>query len=198
MSFFKTAAKLHTLDKINEAEKNLASNRKIISEKQDSIDELEAKLRKHRATIDTSIPAPSMNEFALRERVQQLEDIEDLLRQPMDVIAKRNSDFYHTYMKHHAELAERIVSHSALKELIIKYGNILGKTPEDIWGEAEKEKEVVTRGLSRLGNNVSSEILDALKYKNGLSEKQRLMKEKSDEIVANLKAKRLAKQGLDI
>lgn len=110
------------------------------------------------------VAPPSQNEIALEERVKELEELENLLSKPMKEIAQKNGAFKETYLKQQELMAQFIVSQRAFKEIAMKYGKELGKTPEQVANEARTTEETVKNGQSEFGNNVDPETKNALGY----------------------------------
>lgn len=77
----------------------------------------------------------------------------NLLSKPMLEIAMVNGDFRGTYEKQQELLGNWMVSQKAFKEVAIKLGAQLGKTPEEIIAEGMATKEKVLDGETEYGNN---------------------------------------------
>lgn len=181
MSFFKTAATLHVLEKLGDNEKTQAKQSQTISDQNNKIADLEEQLKQAKKANDTSLPAPSGREMDLEKRVQELENIEELLSKPMKEIAQKSGAFKETYLKQQELMAQFIVSQRAFKEIAMKYGQALGKTPEQVANEAKQTEESVKNGQSEFGNNVDPETKNALGYTQKKESERSESQRKADE-----------------
>jgi hypothetical protein len=96
---------------------------------------------------------------------------ETILQQPLEVIAEKLADkvpaFKENYEKEQVVLADWIVSQKAFKETAMKYGEMAGKSPEDIQKEGIKNENTILNDESKFGNkvNLDPEIKEKLKEK---------------------------------
>ena len=72
----------------------------------------------------------------------------DLLSKPMAEIAAQHGGFKAAYEKQQEMLASWIVSQRAFKEIAMKYGKMVGKTPEEVIEEVKDVKPEVVEKLS--------------------------------------------------
>jgi hypothetical protein len=97
---------------------------------------------------------------------------EKLLTEPLNVIADKLEakvpEFKENYDKEQLLLADWIVSQKAFKETAMKYGEMAGKTKDEIQKEGLNTEEKVLNSTTKFGNNVetsplANELKDKLK-----------------------------------
>ncbi|AJZ74983.1 hypothetical protein SG18_25960 [Pandoraea apista] len=102
------------------------------------------------------------------ERLKEKIDFyEELLAGPLNVIADAIPKFKETYRKEQLLLSSWILSQKAFKETAMKYGQIAGKTKDEIYAEGIAAEEDVLNGTTKFGNNIETSQL-ANEYKDEL------------------------------
>lgn len=128
--------------------------------KQHEIDRLREEVNKPRMPGATGIPVvPGMVNKAdydlLREKVAYYEA---LLAQPLHVIASsllnKISSFSENYEKEELVLADWIASQKAFKEVAMKYGELAGKSADEIHREGTAAKVTVLTNKTKYENNI--------------------------------------------
>jgi hypothetical protein len=110
-----------------------------------------------------SLESEITEEFKKRKALEEENKIyKDLLCKPMAEIAEKNGNFKETYIKQQAAFSEWIVSQRSFKELSMKYGRDVGKTPEQVIAEATLLQEDVINDTTEFGNGVSQQEIDNL------------------------------------
>lgn len=166
--FVKTSIALDYLD--NRDQQYIDRNK----QKQDSIQKdiengnLRQKLRHEQELRDIS-QAGTVSKSQLEEKEKEIQRYKDLLAKPMIEIAEQSGAFKETYEEQQNLLAKWIVSQRAFKDIAMKYGQMAGKTPEEIQSELnEATKKVLNNEASFPINNadktdLSSRTIDKLK-----------------------------------
>ncbi|MHA6860384.1 hypothetical protein [Ralstonia pseudosolanacearum] len=155
--FLKTIGTLHTLDKLGEQGRTIDRQGRALDRMGDALDEANSDIGKEKAA----------KSFYKNEA----EKYKDLLSRPMHVIAEQSGAFKETYEKQQEMLADWIVSQRAFRELAMKYGKLVGKTPEEIKAEGMAAKEIILQGQSQFDNDVNEETKVVAKRKQAREEK---------------------------
>lgn len=153
-----------------------------LQRKNQQIDDLKNQLNKaknkspvieHVQTPMGGTVAPGMVNKADYELMKEkVEFYEKLLNQPLNVIAQKLEDkvpvFKENYEKEQLVLADWIVSQKAFKETAMKYGEMAGKTTDEIKKEGLNTEQNVLNSTTKFGNNVetsplANELKDKLK-----------------------------------
>ncbi|AVF39500.1 hypothetical protein AL486_07095 [Pandoraea apista] len=141
-----------------------------LQRKQQEINRLkgEVQRQKQQAINATAFPGAGMVNRADYERLKEKIDFyEELLAGPLNVIADAIPKFKETYRKEQLLLSSWIVSQKAFKETAMKYGQIAGKTRDEIYAEGIAAEEDVLNGTTKFGNNIETSQL-ANEYKDEL------------------------------
>lgn len=151
-----------------------------LQRKNQQIEELKNKLNQPKSTpvtIDTkptgiSVAPGMVNKADYELMKEKVEFYEALLNQPLNVIAEKLEEkvpvFKENYEKEQLVLANWIVSQKAFKETAMKYGEMAGKTTDEIQEEGLGTKKEVLDGTTKFGNNIdtsplANELKDKLK-----------------------------------
>lgn len=134
----------------------LRSAKGVISEKNEGLNILQQQINNLSASL-----ADAQNE--LKKKTEELEEAEDavefynnLLCQPMSVIAKKNVNFKETYEKQMELMADWMVSQKAFKQLAIELGGKNGLSVEEVL-KIGKDKEIdVLESKHPEGNNTNA------------------------------------------
>jgi hypothetical protein len=105
----------------------------------------------------------SKKAFALHEENAKLESekeyYKNLIAQPMHIIAEQNGDFKKTYEKQQLKIASWILSQRAYKETAYKLGIELGKGPDEIQEDYQKNLTNVLDNNTVFNNDASTSPL---------------------------------------
>lgn len=166
--FVKTSIVLDYLANKEETEQRQDKLTQQIKEKEIEHDILKDKIRHEQVLRDIS-QAGTVSKSQLEEKEKEIQRYKDLLAKPMIEIAEQSGAFKETYEEQQNLLAKWIVSQRAFKDIAMKYGQMAGKTPEEIQSElSEATKKVLNNEASFPINNadktdLSSRTIDKLK-----------------------------------
>ncbi|CAJ0733518.1 hypothetical protein [Ralstonia pickettii] len=156
--FLNTIGTLHTLEKMGEQGRTIDRQGRALDSMGDAL---------RRSQEDAG-----MAEAGAAFQRNRANELEALLSKPMAEIAAKNGRFRETYEKQQELIADWIVSQRAFKELAMKYGQLAGKTPEEIQKEGMAAEATIVTDQSQFGNNVNEAQKSAYKRKKAREEKQ--------------------------
>ena len=133
-------------------------------EKNTQIENMQAEI--NRLKLDSRPSGKPPEVVDLEEDVRKLEQeriqYEHLLSLPMREIAKKNYKFKETYFKQQQILTDFIVSQKAYKEIAMRYGSQMNKTPEEVEQDARQAHEDIQHDKSQFGNNLNEETKEMI------------------------------------